>query len=145
MFDSIANGGRSLVEGLLPAFRNTQFAYGLAGLMALAAAVLAAVAILRHLVAVGALQARKRQISGFLSFERSDTSSMGADVREMQFAGRFTEIDAAMQRSGLFSGALAQAWRRYRKTFAFTGTPPIRSAQRVACWLAGCRTTMSLF
>jgi hypothetical protein len=130
LFDSIANGGRSLIEGLLPAFRSTQFAYGLAGLMALTAAVVAAVAIMRHLLAVGALQARKRQISGFLSFERSDASSMGADVREMQFAGRFPEIDAAMQRSGLFSGALAQAWRRYRKTFAITGTPPIRSAQR---------------
>jgi hypothetical protein len=137
VFDSIANGGRSLIEGLLPAFSNTQFAYGLAGLMALAAAVLAALAILRHLLAVGALQVRKRQISGFLSFERSDTPSIGADARETQFAGRFTEIDAAMQRSGLFAGSLAQAWRRYRKTFAFTGTPPIRSTQRPNAFFYG--------
>ena len=130
MFDSIANGGRSLIEGLLPAFRNTQFAYGLAGLMALAAAVLAAIAIMRHLVAAGALQARRRQISGFLSFEGADTSRIGADAREAQFADRFTEIDEAMQRPGVFSGALAHAWRCYRKTFAFTGKAPIRAAQR---------------
>jgi hypothetical protein len=130
LFDSIADGGRSLIEGLLPAFRNTQFAYGLAGLMALAAAIIAALAILRHLVAVGALQGRQRQISGFLSFEGPTTSSGGADAHETQFASRFSEIDSAMQRSGLFSSALAQAWRRYRKTFAFNGTPPIRAAQR---------------
>lgn len=137
MFDVISNTARSLIEGLLPGFRSTQFAYGLAGLMALAATALAAIAITRHLVVVGALQARKRQISGFLSFVRPDASSMGADVREMQFAGRFSEIDAAMQRAGLFSGALAQAWRRYRKTFAFTGTPPIRSAQRPNAFFYG--------
>lgn len=130
MLDGLADGGRAFIEGFLPAFRSTDFAYGLAGLMTLAAVLVAVIAVLRHIAAVAALQGRRRQIAGFISFEKADESAGGADAQETQFARRFREIDGAMQHSGLMSGALAQAWRRYRKTFVIGPVPPIRAAQR---------------
>lgn len=130
MLDGLADGGRAFIEGFLPAFRNTDFAYGLAGLMALAAAIVAVIALLRYIGAVVALQGRRRQIVGYVSFEKINESEGAADAQEVQFARRFREIDLAMQRKGLMSGALAQAWRRYRKTFVIGPLPPIRAAQR---------------
>jgi len=137
LLDGLAEGGQSLIEGLLPAFRDTKFAYALASLMVLTAAFLALIATVRHIVATRALQARRRQIAGFIAFERVDETGTGADPHEVQFARRFREIDTAMQRSGVASGALAQAWKRYRKTFAFAGTPPVRAAQRPTAFLYG--------
>ena len=137
MLDGIADGGRAFVEGFLPAFRNTQFAYGLAGLMAIAALSVAVIAILRHVTAVAALQHRRRQIVGFISFEKTSDSGTGPDPQEAQFYRRFREIDAAMQRAGPMSGSLAQAWRRYRRTFVVGDAPPIRSAQRPRAFFYG--------
>ncbi len=137
MLDSLAIGGRAFIEGFLPAFRNTEFAYGLAGLMTVAAVVVAAIAIARHLSAIAALRHRRRQIVGFISFEKSDESLSGPDIQETQFYRRFREIDGAMARAGLMSGNLAQAWRRYRKTFVVGDLPPIRSAQRPSAFLYG--------
>lgn len=104
--DSIADNGRAFVEGFLPAFRDTDFAYGLAGLMALAAILIAVIAVLRHLAAVTALQGR-RHVVGFISFEKTNEAAGGADAQETQFARRFQEIDGAMKRPGLIAGAIA--------------------------------------
>lgn len=135
--EGLADAGRGLIEGLLPAFRNTDFAYGLAGLMVMASLVIAVIAILRHVAATSALRVRRRQIVGYISLGKSDETGVGADPQEAQFARRFREIDASMQHAGLLSGGLAEAWRRYRKTFVFTGTPPVRSAQRPNAFFYG--------
>jgi len=126
--EGLAEAARGFVEGFLPAFRNTDFAYGLAGLMVLSALGITAVALVRHLAAVSALKRRVRQIAGFIAFEKTDAS--GADQHEAQFARRFQDIDAAMQQSDPMSGSLAQAWKRYRKTFVVSRSPPVRSSQR---------------
>jgi hypothetical protein len=130
LLDGFADGGRAFIEGFLPAFRNTDFAYGVAGLMTLTAIFVAIVAVFRHLAAVAALQGRRRQIAGFIAFEKTNESDGGADAHETQFARRFRDIDGAMNRPGLMSGALAHSWRRYRKTFVIGAAPPIRSSQR---------------
>lgn len=131
MLERLADAGRGLVDWVLPLYRNTDFAYGVAATMALVAGVFAAIAILRHVAALLALRDRRRQISSFISFGRTeDGSTTSADPQEIQFAHRFKEIDAAMQKRGLLTGGLALAWRRYRKTFTFAGAPPIRTTQR---------------
>lgn len=127
--DQLATAGRGLIDGLLPLYRDTNFAYAIATSMALLAAVLATVAILRHVATVTALRARRSQITSFIAFE-SGGGNPAVDAQESQFAHRFREIDAAMQKSGLFMSNLSVAWRRYRKTFTFVNAPPIRSTQR---------------
>lgn len=132
MFEAWAKSARSFFDGLIPLYRDTEFAYTLAGAMAAAAIVLIAVAIIRHIVQSAAITARTVAVSSFVSFRgaNSGAADTGVDARESAFASRFNEIDAMMQKGGLIAGGLAYAWRRYRKTLSFVGAPPIRSTQR---------------
>jgi len=132
VFEAWSNWARGFFDGLIPLYRDTGFAYTLAGAMGMAAVVLIAIAVLRHLVQSSAITARTISISSFASFRGKPKASenSGVDEREAAFAGRFAEIDALMLKRGFASGPLAFAWRRYRKTLNFAGAPPIRSTQR---------------
>lgn len=127
--DQLASWGRGLIQSVLPLYRDTNFAYAVASVMAAVAAVLLVLAVLRHLAVVQALLRRRIQITSFIAFKSGGAVS-AADPQEDQFSNRFREIDAAMSKGGLFMSALARAWRRYRKTFTFVNAPPVRSTQR---------------
>ena len=127
--DFLVGLGRGLIQSVLPLYRDTNFAYAVASVMAALALLLAAIALLRHIATVSALVRRRMQITSFIAFNSTDRAA-DADPQEEQFANRFREIDAAMSKPGLLMSNLAQAWRRYRKTFNFENAPPIRSTQR---------------
>lgn len=129
MLQSLADAARGILEPTLGFFRDTSFAYGLAGLMGLAAVMLLAVAGIVHILRIGALQARIISISSFISYGGSKEPDGGADSKEATFSSRFNEIDARLRSAGSFSAPLAHAWMRYRKTLTFSGAPPIRSSQ----------------
>ncbi|MDZ4761753.1 MAG: hypothetical protein SGJ21_11835 [Alphaproteobacteria bacterium] len=130
MENNLASGGRQIVEGLLPLYRDTNFAYGVAVSMFLLAALLGVIAVVRHVLIAAAIRNRQRQLTGFIAFETGGEDLGTSDPQEIQFARRFREIDSAMQQPGLTASALRDAWRRYRKTFSFVSVPPIRSTQR---------------
>ena len=110
-------------------YRDVNFAYTIAAVMALAAIGLALIALIRHVMQVSALSARTRQLSGYITFSPAPGST-DADDREAVFHTRFREIDAAMGRGGAGGGLLREAWMRYRKTLILGAFPPVRSTQR---------------
>jgi hypothetical protein len=134
VFEYLSATLRGAVEWVLQLYRDVDFAYGVAATMVLLAAVLVSLAAITHLLRTTALQRRQRQISSFINFASRVAGRDSGDDRESQFASRFREIDAEMQRSDGFSAPLALAWRRYRKTLSFVGAPPIRSTQRPAAF-----------
>lgn len=130
VLDSLSYFVRSLIEGILPLYKNLEFAYLLAGLMVFAATLLIGMAIAVHFLRAAALQNRTRRITSFVSFGSRGSGARGADDREQQFASRFDEIDASLRAGGPMSGGLEHAWRRYSRTLTSVGAPPIRSSQR---------------
>lgn len=128
--ESLTDFSRSIIEGVLPLYKNLDFAYLLAGLMVFTATLLIGIALAVHFLRAAALQNRTRRITGFVSFGSRGSGAGGADDREQQFASRFDEIDASLRSGGPMSGGLGHAWRRYSRTLAFVGAPPIRSSQR---------------
>ncbi len=134
MFEYLSATLRGAIEWVLQLYRDVDFAYGVAAMMVLLALVLVSLAVVTHMLRTNALQRRQRQISSFINFGARAAGRDSGDAKESQFASRFNEIDAEMQRTGGFSGPLALAWRRYRKTLSFVGAPPIRSTQRPAAF-----------
>lgn len=130
MLEFLTDFARSLIESVLPLYKNLDFAYLLAGLMAVSAAFLIAVAASVHVLRVAALSDRTRRITGFVSFGSRGAAARDADEREQQFASRFNEIDSSLRSGGPMSGNLVHAWQRYARTLTFVGSPPIRSSQR---------------
>ena len=110
-------------------YRDVNFAYTIAAVMALAAIGLALIALIRHVMQVSALSARTRQLSGYITFSPAPGGT-DADDREAVFHSRFRDIDAAMSRGGAGGGLLREAWMRYRKTLILGTFPPVRSTQR---------------
>jgi hypothetical protein len=130
VFQSLADAARGVLEPTLGYFRDTGFAYGVAGSMALTALVLVTIAVVVHILRMSALQARIISISSIVSYGGGEERANNADSNEGAFASRFKEIDNRLRSAGPLSAPLAHAWNRYRKTLSFTGAPPIMSSQR---------------
>lgn len=130
MFNGLSDAARSVIEPILGFYRDTQFAYALAAVMAVVALALVIIAVVTHSIRVGAIQQRIRIMSSFITFRARGGGKDDADDREAQFAIRFDEIDQRLRDGRGFTEPLAYAWRRYRKTLSFIGAPPIRSTQR---------------
>ena len=129
MFEGLASLARSGLEPLLGFYRDTNFAYTIAGVMAFVALVLVVIAVAVHLARMGALQARIMAIRSFITFDSMQQKS-GVDSAEVTFASRFADVDRQLKVSGFFGASLAHAWGRYRRTLSFVQAPPIRSSQR---------------
>jgi hypothetical protein len=56
-------------------YRDVNFAYTIAAVMALAAIGLALIALIRHVMQVSALSARTRQLSGYITFSPAPGST----------------------------------------------------------------------
>jgi|GEM_PF-6558146 len=129
MSESVSEATKGLFELAVGLYRDVNFAYSVAAFMAFTAIGLALVALIRHGVQSGALSARTRQLTGYITFT---TVAGGAhtDDREGVFHTRFGEIDAAMSRGGAGGGLLRDAWRRYKKTLVLGKFAPVRSTLR---------------
>lgn len=130
MFESISKLVRGTIEWVVPQYKDLNFSYLIAAIMVIAAFAVIVIAVVTHILRRLALTRATGRLTNFITFGSRGTGAQGADDREQQFASRFTEIDADMRAGGLGGGALAHAWRRYRRTLAFVGAPPVRSTQR---------------
>ncbi len=130
MFDSGAAATRQFFDWILPLYRDVNFSYAIAAVMALVAIVLVIVAVVQHVRRTGAIVRRTRSITSFVIFDGGQGHDADADPQEIQFASRFAEIDARLSQGEGADASLAAAWRRYRKTLSFLDAPPIRSTQQ---------------
>lgn len=131
MFDYGAALARDIFGGILPLYRDVNFSYAIAAVMALAAVLLIIIALLNHVRQARMLNERTQIITSFVSgFGSEPTANSTADPDEVMFASRFNEIDQKLGSGVGSSRAVALAWQRYRKTLSFLGAPPIRSTQQ---------------
>lgn len=136
MFEMLGRVVEGLIESVLPLYRSTEFAYEIAGAMALCAVLLVFGAVVRHAVMARALTGRTRAISGYISFAPSEAGK-GANPREAQFIARFDEIDRAMKRSGVSGKSLGAAWDRFARTLIFDAAPPVQASQHPSTYIYG--------
>jgi hypothetical protein len=134
VFDWLRDLIRTGLESLIPLFRNTDFAFSIAGAMVFAAALLVVLAIVRHAYTSAGLRAGVREISGFMVFDSGPKAGL-AEPRERQFLERFAEIDRVFSRPGVGRSGLAEAWDRYRRTLILDQAPPIRATQSPSVFL----------
>lgn len=132
MFEFLAGPAERLMGGLLPLYRDDQFAYALAGGIAAAAVTLALLAVLGHLARRAALMAVISRLAGFVRFAPGARREAGATEAELSFHNRFSEIDASLSRPTALNGGLSTAWSRFRRTLVRGDLAPVRSAQRPA-------------
>jgi hypothetical protein len=125
---------RGALERLLPLYRNTDFAFSVAGAMAMLALGLILIALVRHWLVASDFARKLYELKGAGGFE-SRGDATGADPAERQFASRYSEIDAAMQTPGRFGDGIARAWKRYRRTLSFVDAPPVRATQPPSAYL----------
>lgn len=123
---------RQLIEQLLPLYRDTDFAYAIAGAMGLAALVLAILAIIRHLFQMQAIRARTRLIADRSTFVSASDLQQRGDERESAFADNFSQINQLMSTPAPFSGGLETAWAQLRRHFIHAEGQPVHCAVQPA-------------
>lgn len=118
MLDRLAEPSRSVADYILPLYLDTTFAYALASLMALVAALLIALAIIGNVVRVSQIKRREKimtaEIGGLSGGEPKD----GSSAQEREFRDDFERIDNFLVQPGFLAPGLALAWHQYRRTLS---------------------------
>ena len=128
MTETLASFSRSLLDTIIPLYKNTDFAYALATLMILVAIVAVVVASVVHLVRRSALSRRINAIRGNMSFVSSDAvEASEATPSEIMFHKQVEEIDEVLGAQGLFVNDIGRAWHRFRDSLRAARTPPVRT------------------
>lgn len=118
---------RTLIEQLLPLYRDTAFSYSVAGAMGLLALLAAIAAFVRHSFQIRAVHQRIRAMSDHVTFQSSDEAERKGDAWESAFSDNFQEIDRVMSAPAPFSGGLETAWAQFRRQLVFVPGRPVMS------------------
>ena len=122
MLDQLADPSRRLADVILPLYLDTTFAYSLATLMALVAAALIVIAIVRNILQVRHIKAREQAISSEIAGLTGGTPEDGSTALERNFRDNFDHLDNLLVQSPFMATGLSLAWHQYRRTLHQTET-----------------------
>ena len=106
---------QQLLEHVLPLYRDTTFAYAVAGGMALVASVLLFWSILQHAFQMSALRQSVKALQSSARLVSQATVHIRGTSDQQTFTANFEVIDARLSRDLPFSGGIAEAWRQFKQ------------------------------
>jgi hypothetical protein len=127
--DDLASYSRGWFDTIIPLYRDTDFAFLLATLMAFAAFLVILFAVIAHLLLRKTLVRHANFIRQRRRYEGVPVVRETATVAEIQFYNEFENIDEELGDRRPMSIHVARAWLRFRDTLILTPTAPLKSAR----------------
>jgi hypothetical protein len=106
---------QQLLEQVLPLYRDTLFAYSIAGAMTLAALLLLFWTIVKHLFQMSALRGSTDALQSSAQLVSQAAINVRGTSDQQAFTAKYEAIDTRLSRDLPFAGGIAEAWRQFKQ------------------------------